>query len=288
MQITSIFFWYFLVFLLLQQPTQTDVLFIVSYAYYVLHFRSIFPADASYLDHLFTVLLHLPNAVAYWASITSISSTNCHLVISSVLFIRALFTKLRQLLAAISGHHSPIERERGNWSDRKLAFFRRHYTGTLKLFFAGNGHFGRLLLGLIFAHCPANVFMMALLMHGKVPGHSRPFIITISVYQCASIFGMHLIFAQAIRVLYRPRRVLCAVVAQRGHKGRGSFRAPESTLRRGHLSLSLLVHSFATDARGLIGFTYGPFGRVTMTSFTKYVLLYVKFLLITSKWAKKV
>ncbi len=161
---------------------------------------------------------------------------------------------------------------------------------------------------LVCAHCPANIFAVVVLL--VLPGnisrpYSRHFILSLVLYQGVSLFGVHLLFARAIKVLYRPRRVLCSILARssgclkllkklkekRESKKEISNRANKAMstsglFSRAHFTLGLLVHSFATDVRGLIGFTYGPFGQVTVSAFVRYVLLYGKFLLITHKWIR--
>ncbi len=225
------------------------------------------------------------NAIAFWTVLFSVANTNVLFLITSMLFTRALYIKFSQTLTIISTLNCRGGRR---WTERKLLWeFRRHYTSTLGYFFAGNRHFGRIFLALLGAHCPDNVFMVVVLLHSGghtlLPAHSRFFLTAFVLYQFCSIFGIHLMFTLAVKVIFRPRRRLCLIMAESGlvRKGqKGIFSG------KGLISLSLLVYSFPAERRLQVGFTYGPFGQVTMGTFAKYVLLYGKFLLITHKWIR--
>ncbi len=243
---------------------------------------------ADLLHNSITLMLHQINAIAFWTFIFSEANTNVLFLITSILYTRALFIKFRQTLTIISTLTIPhcILLPSRWWSERKLLKeFRRHYTLTLGYFFAGNRHFGRLFLVLLSAHCPVNVFLVVVLIHSgqAIPAPNRFFITAFVLYQFTTIFGVHLMFASAIRVIYRPRRILCRIVAENGVARRAVLNRVTGMSEKGLINLSLLVHSFPADKQRQVGFTYGPLGQVTVGAFARYVLLYGKFLLITYK-----
>ena len=246
------------------------------------------------LHNFTTLLLHQVNAIAFWTQFFSLANTNVLFLITSLLYTRALYIKFSQTVTIISTqkipHSSILLLPARWWSERKLLReFRRHYTLTLGYFFAGNRHFGRLFLVLLCAHCPVNVFLVVVLIHSgqAISAPNRFFITAFVLYQFFSIFGVHLVFASAIRVIYRPRRILCKIVAESGVARRTVLNGRVNGISvKGLVSLSLLVHSFPAEKRGQIGFTYGSFGKVTVAAFARYVLLYGKFLLITHKWIR--
>lgn len=259
-----------------------DLLIVLIYAYFTYHIKSIFIFSVDYYDlltNIVTLQLHTLNATSFWVYGFSIGNTNVFFLISSMIYIKMLFTKIKQVTPTIYTQETPL-------TERKLNYFRYHYTTTLVYFFAGNRHFGCLFLALLLAHCPSNVFMVVAFLHGRVPPNGHLFIGTFMFYQFFNIFGMHLLFASAIKVIYKPRRFLCNLMATGTGKNYSKKFGSRVVNSRKQLSLSLIIHSFPSDKHNQISFTYGPFGQVTMGAFTKYVLLYVKFLLITHKWIR--
>ncbi|KAH9407989.1 hypothetical protein TYRP_011641 [Tyrophagus putrescentiae] len=253
--------------------------------------------------NLRTLALHLFNSVAFWTAFYTLTCTGRFFILTSVVFIRILQLKIRQLNGLLA---EMILSKSGSQqlNSQRLAFYKRHFLQTLGTFFQGRRQLSRLFLALLLANCPSNVWMINWIFHGQVEGTAHQlFILGFIFYQAVAIFGYHLLYASTSRCLHSSARLLLSLMAQNGSTDEEYFYLSHPNLRRKYrrrstdrqrkssLSVQMTLHSlisaFHVALPARYGFTYGAnFGLVTLSAFTRYVLLYGKFLLITHKWIR--
>lgn len=253
-----------------------DILCFSSYIYFVYHIKNIFILSTNIFDlftNFVTLLKHLVNSISTWTYFYTVGNINVLFLIFTLIYTRVILIKFKQVTSTISTLHS----QSLILNEQKFTYFRRHYISTLEYFFAGNSQFGSIFLSLLLANCPSNVFMVVVLWNEKtISTHSQFFLITFVAYEITVIFGLHLIFATASKVIYAPKQILCNFIVKKQN-----FKKLNN---KNFVSINLFVQTFSTKKTKQIGFTYGPFGHVTLGAFTKFVLIYIKFLLITHKW----
>lgn len=146
---------------------------------------------------------------------------------------------------------------------RNFANFRKHYVATLVYFVAVNRVFGKLYLANLACLMPVNVLTSVYMLIGSDQHLGNRFIVYFwIVYFCNYLFVMHLLLAQCTKCIHRPGKRLLRIAAMPddgGSRPRMGIRC-----RIGIDSCIAVVHT-----KKKYGFTYGPFGLVSMMAFTK-------------------
>lgn len=199
------------------------------------------------------VILHILNAASFWISLYSLINTSIFSVVLSLVYIKILFIKFRQIYSII-----PKMTHLQHGSD-SLKLFKVHYIQTLGCFFKGRALFSDLFLSILCLHCPENVWLIMHLIHGGyIPLANRVLVSAVVFYEMLAIFAVHLFYAFTTDVIHKPGTQL----------HRASARCQKSKFSLlSRLQLNHVVASIHT--RNRYGFTYGPFGLVSLAAFSK-------------------
>ncbi|KAI2811551.1 hypothetical protein BLOT_002729 [Blomia tropicalis] len=142
---------------------------------------------------------------------------------------------------------------------------------TMIIFHVGNYSLGKALFVYMIVNGPISCMLIAALLNNNI--NSNISVIFSSLYafhQFLGIFGIHVLVVTLNANLHRPvKRMIHLFVHDR------------KLTKISNLKLKIHNYNVAFHTKKKYGITYASFGLITMSSFFKYVLLYVEFLLDT-------
>lgn len=196
-----------------------------------------------------------------------------HVSYGVTMFVLAVFTQIGILFAVISFLINIILFTRldetykryirpvvdGRTSARLALYFRRN-VHTLKYLFSINQIYGPLLVMFLVANVPLNCSTLSAIMLGKLNPTIALFTSVLVLGQLTAIFAIHVLTARVSKRLHSPMN---QIVGRYVRAGKCPLRV--------QLRNALNIQTMQTKKK--YGFTYGPFGLVTMSSFFKVTLI---------------
>lgn len=138
-----------------------------------------------------------------------------------------------------------------------------------------NHLYGRIFTVFLVCNCPINaLFVITLLNPGDVPILGQVYMAIYSLFQLVALFIIHLYLVSFSKHFHAPSYLLLRIHGQSLRSRKGLRRLGAFRVR---LQIAASIGAFHTQRK--VGLTYGPFGQVTIRSFTTFLLLYGKLLM---------
>lgn len=156
-----------------------------------------------------------------------------------------------------------------------LKAYLAYNTATYRYLFIANDPLGRLMVAFLAANLPVSAVCLIILATRETSLGSNSAVLILLIQGLLGCVPIHLAAAQLTRRLHAPAKALITLSAATGHR-MGNLRA--------RIALHLAIVKLATGKK--YGFTYGPFGLITLSSFGKCMLLYGECLMYAYKLIK--
>ncbi|KAH9406338.1 hypothetical protein TYRP_013950 [Tyrophagus putrescentiae] len=165
----------------------------------------------------------------------------------------------------------------------KFLLYRHHLILTLTQLMPFKIVWGKVFTAFLVANLPSNLFLTTLAIRSKFEGrqnnHSSNFSaffgVTFALCQAVTVFNFHLAIVQLPRAIHVRTKLLISCIAKRSFCLRKEI--------RGRVKIAAFIWAFHVTPGRRYGVTYASSGLITLNTFFKFSLLYVKFLLISYK-----
>lgn len=164
-----------------------------------------------------------------------------------------------------------------------LLSFRKLYTQSMLLFFRINAHFGPNLRDLVIILTPTHAYLLIDMISRDNSFDVSTFaaLYTVSIY----IFLIHFIFSKLSNMISEPISTLHSKFLF--FFPREDFQDQKRKIKTVLLQNRLVISHFISDLCSGYQFTYSSMGHVNVTTFNKFVFIYMKFLVLSYKLLKK-
>ena len=172
------------------------------------------------------------------------------------------------------------------WS--RFSRYRRRFTLSLIFFFRVNAAYGRLFLVCFAALCPVNVLINVGLANGMVV--SSHFVLFFNVHQFLFVFVIHYLLTRCTSHIHRTKELFTGIVRENVDESGNESGSGKSGGGHNRSRLSMALHLWAFHCwqdKGRYGCTYGSIALISVATFARFLMLYGKLLMMTSKMVNK-
>ncbi|KAI2796340.1 hypothetical protein BLOT_015894 [Blomia tropicalis] len=192
-------------------------------------------------------------------------------ILSSIMFVSFtiyVFIRFQQVELLIS------QKVRNKLSfNLKLSTFMSRHTDITKHVLNFNKYYGILLFAFIVAMLPINSYIMIGITFGYFTQMTAIFFSAFSTFQYMAIVGFHILAALYTNRIHQcVKRLIQIEIGRCCLHWKRYLRVSSKLPIEMHLKVSHYIEKFNVTKR--YGITYGSFGLMSFTSFTKFILLY--------------
>lgn len=240
---------------------------LISHAVLVYKLNYFIQNNNIYLKLLYNIIQHL---TGFWVIFYLLSYASIIALITSIGFIQLniLIFKLKQMFVYLKTARS--------FTIAKFTFYRKWQVEVLQYFSEFNRMYGWIFAVFLLFNCPVNVYFVSILVYNNNESTSllgSLYMTTYTVLQLFSLFILHWYLITISDHFHKPILLLLRLSIFHRQKFKNFI-------------FKIKVDNFIAafyPKDNLYGVTYARFGRVTMQTFVKFLLLWCKFLMITYK-----